>query len=131
GLVTRGAGPLDRVHKVTLYLGDLDISGTSFYGMLFPQRIDLVHVGGTRGVAICRLNDALDIVLRVKGRRSWARSPRSPMRDVVRGAAPVPLQLRASRPMPGTAQSSSLAQDSFGNSCSPQSPNARGHATQP
>jgi hypothetical protein len=131
GLVTNGTNPLGRIRKVTLYLGDLEIFGTNFYGMLFPQRIDLVHVGGTRGVAICRMNDAIDLVLRVKGSRAWARSFHSPLRDVVRGAAPVPLQLHAAEPLPPTAQAKPLLDDSFGNSCAPSAPNAGGRSAHP
>jgi hypothetical protein len=131
GLVTNGTNPFGRIRKVTLYLGDLEILGTNFYGMLFPQRIDLVHVGGTRGVAICRLNDAINLVLRVKGSRAWARSLHSPLRDVVLGAAPVPLQLRGARPMPPTAQAGPLLRDSFGNACEPSASNGGGGSAHP
>ena len=90
--------------------------------MLFTNRISLVHVGGTRGVAICRMNDSIDLVLRVKGSRAWSRSRRSPMREVVSGSAPVPLLLNAAKPLPGTAKAVWIGEDSFGNSCEPTPP---------
>lgn len=128
GLSWRGADPLDRIRRANLYLGDFFADGANLYGMRFPDRVSLVHVGGTRGVAICQLNDALDLVLRVKGSRGWTRGRRSPMREVVLDASPVPLVLRASEPLPQTARApwTELDHDSFGNSCSPSSPMARG-----
>ena len=123
GLSYRGENPLSRIHQTTLYLGDTVINDESFYGMLFPQRISLVHVAGTLGVSICRLNDAMDIVLRVKGKQSWARGPRSAMRAVAAGSAPLSLQLHPATSVPGTATAQRLV-DSFGNACSRTPPTA-------
>lgn len=117
GLTERRVGPLDRIRRVSLYFGDVAIDGNSFYGALSPQRIPLVHVGGSRGVSLCRMNDALDLVLRVKGSRAWARSRRSPLAGVARDGAPVPLLLRAARPLPAAASVPWDKEDSFGNSC--------------
>ena len=93
------------------------IDGNSFYGVESQQRVPLVHVAGTRGVTLCKMNDAIDLVLRVKGSRSWARAKRSPFADVIRDAAPVPLKLRAAKPMPDTAKTPWRATDSFGATC--------------
>jgi len=125
GATFRGASPLDRIRRASLYFGDVSIAGNSFYGALSPDRIRLRHIGGTRGVSICQMNDTLDLVLRVKGSRAWARSRRSPLAAVVKDGAPVSLVLRAARPMPDTAESSP-ASDSFGNSCETPVNDARG-----
>jgi hypothetical protein len=122
GLSTGGVDPLRRIHRARLYLGDFFVDGTNLYGMLFPQRVPLVHVGGTRGVAICQLNDALDLVLRVKGSRTWAFASRSPIRTVVQDASPVPLLLRGAEPLPENARARGTGEDSFGNRCNPSSP---------
>jgi len=123
GLSLRRVDPLHRIRRARLYLGDFDVDGENLYGMLFPQRVSLVHVGGTRGIAICQLNDALDLVLRVKGSRSWARSARSPIREVVQDASPVPLVLQGAQPLPDTARVRWTAgNDSFGNRCEPEAP---------
>jgi hypothetical protein len=122
GLSYRGENPLSRIHRTTIYLGDTVINDESFYGMLFPQRISLIHVAGTLGVSICRLNDAMDIVLRVKGNQSWARGPRSAMRAVVGGSAPLSLRLHSASQVPGAA--AQRLQDSFGNACSRTPPTA-------
>jgi len=122
GLVVQGAEPLARIRRMSLYLGDMDIGGTSFYGMLFSNRISLVHAGGTRGVTLCQMNDSIDLVLRVKGSRAWSRSKRSPMREVVLDAAPIPLLLKGAKSMPETAKALWIGEDSFGNSCEPTPP---------
>jgi hypothetical protein len=117
GLTALRRGPLDRIRRISLYFGDVAIDGNSFYGALSPQRIPLVHVGGSRGVSICQMNDALDVVLRVKGNRPWARSRRSPLAGVARDAAPIPLLLRAAKPMPEKASVPWDEEDTFGNTC--------------
>jgi hypothetical protein len=122
GLSARGRDPLGRIRRATLYLGDFDVDGNNLYGMRFPDRVPLVHVGGSRGVAICQLNDALDLVLRVKGSRGWTRAARSPMRDVARAGAPIPLVLRGAQPLPEIARVPWDGDDSFGNRCSPSAP---------
>jgi hypothetical protein len=119
GLVSRGAEPLARIRRASLYLADFDVNGTNFYGLLQRARIPLVHVSGSLGVAICQMNDAVDVVLRVKGRKAWSRSPRSVLRDVIAAAAPVPLVIRASTPRPQGGVIARTGKDSFGNACSP------------
>jgi hypothetical protein len=116
--LTMRRGPLDHIRRASLYFGDVTIDGNSFYGALSPQRIPMVHIGGTRGVSICQMNDSLDLVLRVKGKRSWVRARPSPMASIARDAAPIPLQLRAARPMPAKANAPWLP-DTFGGSCEP------------
>ena len=116
GLVTKRSGPLERMRRLSLYFGDFEMNGYDFYGALSPDRIALRHVAGSRGIALCQMNDVIDLALRVKGNRSWARSKRSPFANVVRDGAPIPLRLRGAKPMPETARASLLT-DSFGSSC--------------
>jgi hypothetical protein len=122
GLLTNGVNPLHRIRRATLYLGDFIVEGVNLYGEVLTGRVSLRHVGGTRGIAICKLNDALDLVLRVKGSRSWTRSGRSPMRGVVADAQPVPLVLRGANALPERARVPWPVEDSFGNRCEPSAP---------
>ena len=122
---------LDRIRKIAGYLGDIVVNDFNFYGMLYPLRIDLVHQDGTLGVSICRRNDAIDLVLRLQGDQSWARSPASPFRQVAADSTPLSLHLTAAPLCPGLeersdngdtertehAQSDSTPHDSFGNDC--------------
>jgi hypothetical protein len=116
--------PTTRIRAIEGYLGDMVINGTSFYGFLYPEQIQLVQVGNTLGVSVCRLNDAEDLVLRVKGDPSWAQ-PRSPFRLVALESAPLALLLRKGPPVPlstsAVERSRSLDGpgriDSFGNQC--------------
>jgi hypothetical protein len=116
GVETKRLGPLERMRRMSLYFGAFEMNGFSFYGALSPDRIALAHVAGSRGISLCQMNDVIDLVLRVKGNRSWARSKRSPFADVVRDAAPIQLRLRGSKPMPENAQST-LLRDTFGATC--------------
>ena len=116
GVTTKRSGPLERMRRMALYFGDFEMNGFPFYGALSPDRIALKHVAGSRGISLCQMNDVIDLVLRVDGNRSWARSKRSPFADVVRDAAPIRLRLRGSKPMPAGALSSPLV-DSFGGTC--------------
>ncbi len=120
GASPTGFEPLAHVHEIIGYLGDVVINDTSFYGMLYPQRIQPVHEVGTLGVSICRLNDAMDLVLRLKGRPAFIRAADSPFRAAAQNSSPVALYLMASRQCPGQsaqADQSSAYRDSFGNNC--------------
>ncbi|MFQ5665059.1 MAG: hypothetical protein ACE5I7_01380 [Candidatus Binatia bacterium] len=118
--------PLKRIRGVGCYLGDLVIGGDNFYGMLLQARIGLVHVGGTLGVSICRVNDAIDLVLRVHGAHSWSHSPSSPFRSVAWESRPIGLRLVAANPIPFPSDgrgseyfgAGAAQRDSFGASCS-------------
>jgi hypothetical protein len=114
------SNPLPQIRGVVGYLGDVVIGGDSFYGMLYPQQIDLVHVAGTLGVSICRLNDAMDLVLRVQGQASFVRSRNSPFRSVAWQSTPVSLRILAPAACPGQGSGVGLStthRDSFGNVC--------------
>ena len=120
GVANGSDNPLAHIRGLSGYLGDITIGGTNFYGLLMPQPIDLVHVAGTLGVSVCRVNDATDLVLRMKGATSWARSPSSPMRDAIAGSTPLSVQLAATNPVPGNGAKQGTFTDSFGESCDSQ-----------
>jgi hypothetical protein len=113
--------PLARIRGMSGYLGDLEINGTSFYGWLVDQPIELVHVQNTLGVSICRLNDAIDLVLRVQGDKSWAQDSASPFRVAAANSAPVMLMLQGAPVCPTPNDSATMpataGRDSFGNLC--------------
>jgi hypothetical protein len=96
------------------------INGTSFYGLYWPERIRPVHVAGTLGVSICRMNDASDLVLRMRGSRAWARSRRSPMRGAVADSSPLVLRLRGASLVPGRRNAQGDVFDALGNVCETQ-----------
>ena len=50
-------GPLERIRQLSLYFGDFQMNGFSFYGAQSPDRIRLPHVAGSRGVSLCQMND--------------------------------------------------------------------------
>ena len=111
GVVPANFTPLDHLRSLDGYLGDIEINGYSFYGMLVPQTIDLVHVAGTLGVSICRLNDAVDLVLRIHGAQSWALPQASPFRNVAWHSTPVPLHITSAPLRPGKDNRSAEAAD--------------------
>lgn len=117
GVLPNGIDPLDRIRTMQGYLGDMTINGTSFYGLLYPEKIRLVHLPGTLGVSVCRKNDASDLVLRMRGSRAWARSRRSPLRAAIADSAPLEIQLRGAAPVPARSDARGGTYDSFGNAC--------------
>jgi hypothetical protein len=116
GAPPAASNPLGHIRQLDGYLGDVMIRDYNFYGMLLPTRINLVHVGGTLGVSLCRINDAIDVVLRVHGDASWARSRTSPFRIATTDSAPVPLRVIAARLNPSSDPNAQS--DSFGADCS-------------
>jgi hypothetical protein len=116
GALSSPYNPLAHICGVVGYLGDVVVNDIDFYGMLYPQRIDLVHVAGTLGVSICRLNDAMDLVLRIHGNEAWAQSPLSPFAAVAANAAPVPIQLIAEPVSPGGGDAETPADQLKGDS---------------
>jgi len=109
--------PLRQRRRMSLYLGDVVINDTSYYGEEFVRRLPTMHVAGTTGVSLCKMNDSIDLVLRVKGSRSWARSKRSPFKPAATGASPVVIELRGMQPAPGKIPWLESRGDTFGSSC--------------
>ena len=87
--------------------------------MLNPYPISLVHVNNTLGIAICRMNDAVDVVLRVQGNQSWASPQASPFRVIAAASHAIPLHLEAPSLCAGAQQKPAIASDSLGNPCLP------------
>jgi len=116
--------PATRIRRVRGYLGDMVINGTDFYGLLYPQRIQLLQVGDTLGVSVCRLNDAEELILRIQGDRGWT-ARRSPFRLVARDSTPLALKLHRAAPVPRSTSGADNTRchsapgriDSFGNQC--------------
>lgn len=116
--------PATRIRRVSGYLGDMVINGTNFYGMLYPQRIQLAQVGDTLGVSVCRLNDSEELVLRIQGSGSWT-SSNSPFRVLARDSTPLALNLHKARQIPRASAAARHSKsgiapgriDSFGNEC--------------
>ncbi|HZR82538.1 MAG TPA: hypothetical protein VFD92_15695 [Candidatus Binatia bacterium] len=127
GAITRGRDPMSRVRRLDGYIGDMVINGTDFYGLYFPEKIRPLHLAGTLGACVCRMNDASDLVLRMRGSRAWARSPHSPLRAAIADAAPVVLRLRGASPVPGRWTATGDPLDTFGNACETLPPNASQH----
>lgn len=131
GALAARRNPLDRIRGIVGYLGDFHADGLNYYGMLWHERINLVHQDGTLGVSICRLNDAVELVLRVRGDRAWARARSSPFRLAAKDSAPIPLRLlaaplcpsqRADQTRRGHADrphNDGNSRDSFDNPCAP------------
>ena len=100
GLATKfadAANPLKQIRGIVGYLGDMWINDVNFYGMYYPETIRLVRIADTLGVSVCRLNDAADLVLRIRGVQAWALPKASPFVAVAADAAPLTLRLLAAR----------------------------------
>lgn len=116
--------PATRMRQVRGYIGRMVINDYDFYGYLVPQKINLVQVGDTLGVSVCRLNDAEDLILEVQGSAGLA-AKNSPYRIVARDSSPLPLQLHKAPAVPRSLSSAANTSyltapgrvDSFGNQC--------------
>lgn len=105
------SNPLGSLRSVSGYLGAMVINGFDFYGYLMPQTINLTHIDGTTGVSVCRMNDAEDLILRMRGDVGWTRR-NSPFQLVARNSQPLALRL-----LPPKAVAMGTTIDSFGNPC--------------
>ncbi len=109
--------PLRQRRRMSFFLGDVVINDASFYGVEYMKRLPTMHVAGTTGLSICRMNDSIDVVLRLHGGKAWARSKRSPFAPLVRDASPVRIELRAMRALPGKARWLEWRGDTLGHAC--------------
>ena len=55
-----------------LFLGDLFLGTTNYYGMN-AGRLRVFRIPRGWGIRICAVNDAVDVVLRARGWQRWAR----------------------------------------------------------
>ena len=117
--------PTERIRRIDGYLADIILNGTSYYGLLYPEQINLVQVGDTLGVSVCRLNDATSLVMRVRSNQGWVQA-NSPFRLVARDSTPLALELHKAPLVPRSATATASANDldalgrvdSFGSQCS-------------
>ena len=84
--------PLRAARRARLYLGDFRIDGGNAYGLRLPRGIRLHRMPRGFGVGICAVNDAVDLVLRIRGRRRWAR-PGSQFAQWVSDSRPLAISL--------------------------------------
>lgn len=78
GINVRGNGrdltafpPLRDVRSANLYLGDFDVEGGNAYGTRLSRPLRLLRVPGGFGLSLCAINDAANLVLRLRGRQQW------------------------------------------------------------
>jgi hypothetical protein len=64
--------PLRALRKMDVFLGDFLVNGTVYYGLPMG-RVTVSRVPRGWGIRVCGMNDAVDIVLRARGSRSWAK----------------------------------------------------------
>jgi hypothetical protein len=113
--------PLSHLRNFDAYFGDVNVEEYNLYGKLFMANMQLVHVAGTLGVSICKLNDAVDMILRLRGPQSWASSDNATFAPWTKRSASVPLVLEAPPSLPGNPPPGIF--DSFDNVC-PNNPSA-------
>lgn len=105
--------------KTRLYLGDFILEGINLYGRrISGQKLDLDPLRG-RAVALCQLNDTLELVLRVPLQKS-VRGPNSEIVPIVSDGSPVALTLSNVSADPDVAPLlAMLTEDSLRNECAP------------
>ena len=64
--------PFRGLEGVDLFLGDLFLGTTNYYGMNAGQ-LRVFRIPRGWGIRICAVNDAVDVVLRARGWQRWAR----------------------------------------------------------
>jgi len=64
--------PFRVVRRVDLFLGDMLVNGTNFYGMQLGT-VPVFRVPRGWGMKVCAVNDTVDLVLRAPGRARWAK----------------------------------------------------------
>jgi len=109
--------PLRAVRKGDVFLGDFQGNGGNVYGARV-RRMPLLRISRGFGVAVCAVNDAANIVLKLRGRRRWA-EPGSGFSSWMVSSQPLAItladvtsQFDVSKDLDG------LQFDSFGTSCS-------------
>ncbi len=106
------------VSRADVYLGDFLIHGGNAYGQRMPSRLRLHRMPRGFGIGICGVNDALNLVLRVRGRHRWA-VPGSPFAAWVADSSPMGITLTDVSADPDMHDHLNEIQvDAFGNPCS-------------
>jgi hypothetical protein len=107
---------LSDLKKSRFFLGDFVLHGVNVYGEKLPTKLNVRNLKG-RGIAICALNDSLDLVLMIPLRQG-ATGPFSEILPLVRDGAPFAVKLRDISAEPPVAPLlGRVKKDSFGNAC--------------
>ena len=78
--------------KTQMYFGDYDLWGRNLYGSPFARLPKLRRLSDG-GIALCALNDTLDLVMMIRLQRA-ARGPNSEIIPIQRDGSPYPMKLR-------------------------------------
>jgi hypothetical protein len=109
--------PFRGLRRAEVYLGDFLIHGGNAYGSRLRNRLRLLRMPRGFGVGICGVNDAIDLVLRVRGRRRWAR-PGSRFDQWVADSSPLPITLSNASAEPElSGRLEATRFDAFGSQC--------------
>ena len=105
--------PFRVLNRVDLFLGDMLINGTNYYGMKVGK-LPVFRVSRGWGIKVCGVNDAVDLVLHSPGWNRWAK-PWSPFSAWMPNSRPLDIVLSHA-----TADQEDLATgslDAFGEAC--------------
>jgi len=109
--------PFRSIRRADVFLGDFDVDGFNAYGADLERRLPLLRIPRGFGVSICALNDAVNLVVRARGKRRWARAG-SGFSAWVAGSEPLAVTIADVTAEPITLDMlRSLPFDSFGTSC--------------
>jgi hypothetical protein len=103
--------------KTKLFLGDYEVWDKNLYGMKFASLKNIRHLRNGAGLAICTLNDTMDLVMMVRLQQA-ARGPNSEIMPIVRDGSPFTVKLRNISADPAvSAELSSITTDAFSSPC--------------
>jgi hypothetical protein len=109
--------PFRTIHRVRLFLGDFVSNGTNYYGLDAANYLRVMRIPHRWAIAICGVNDAVDLVMRGRGRLSWARS-RSMFAALMPSSQPLEIVLsNVSADPVVSARLQTLSYDAFGSGC--------------
>ena len=109
--------PLRSVRTIDVFLGDFVVHDDNMYGMLLSRPLRVLRTPGGPGISLCALNDAVKLVLRVRGQRRWA-APWSDFGAWMPNSTPLALTLSdvSAEPM-FEMHMATTRSDTFGNAC--------------
>jgi hypothetical protein len=105
--------PFRVLRQVDLFLGDMLINGTNYYGMKVGK-LPVFRVSRGWGIKVCGVNDAVDLVLHSAGFNRWAK-PWSPFGAWMPDSQPLDIVLSHATADQGDLATGGL--DAFGEAC--------------
>jgi hypothetical protein len=105
--------PFRILKRVDMFIGDMLINGTNYYGEHVGM-LPVLRVSRGWGMKVCAVNDAVDLVLRAPGRPRWAK-PWSTFAEWMPDSAP--LQIVMSYLNAGQVDINTTPLDAFGQEC--------------